>query len=140
MPDELNFAFAVAEGAIKGKTKGQYPAPLVALKAIREGCNLTARRGAQGRAERRSASWPARRSPANLIGIFFMKNRLARDPGVSDPSVKPRPVQARRRAGGRVHGGRHRRGARSLGHPHVDGRRRRRPDQPTGSSALRTSS
>ena len=43
--DELNFAFAVAEGAIKGKTKGQYPAPLVALKAIREGCNLTLEEG-----------------------------------------------------------------------------------------------
>ena len=43
--DELNFAFAVAEGAIKGKTKGQYPAPLVALKAIREGCNKTLEEG-----------------------------------------------------------------------------------------------
>ena len=29
---------------------------------------------------------------ANLIGIFFMKNRLARDPGVSDPAIKPRTV------------------------------------------------
>ena len=44
-PDEMNFAFAVAEGAIKGKTKGQYPAPLVALKAIREGCNMTLEEG-----------------------------------------------------------------------------------------------
>jgi len=30
----------VAEGAIRAKTKGQYPAPLVALKAIRDGINL----------------------------------------------------------------------------------------------------
>ena len=50
-PDEIHFAFAVAEGAIKGKTKGQYPAPLVALKAIRDGCNLTAGRRAEGRAK-----------------------------------------------------------------------------------------
>ena len=49
--DQLNFAFAVAEGAIKGKTKGQYPAPLVALKAIREGCNLPLEEGPEGRAE-----------------------------------------------------------------------------------------
>ena len=31
---------------------------------------------------------------ANLIAIFFMKNRLSRDPGVSDPAVKPRDGQA----------------------------------------------
>ncbi len=43
--DQMNFAFAVAEGCIKGKTKGQYPAPLVALKAIREGCNLPLEEG-----------------------------------------------------------------------------------------------
>src|SRR5262249_21521913 len=29
----------------------------------------------------------------SLIAIFFMKNRLARDPGVADPSVTPRVVQ-----------------------------------------------
>ncbi len=33
---------------------------------------------------------------ANLIAVFFMKNRLTRDPGVADPSIAPRPV---RRAG-----------------------------------------
>jgi 3-hydroxyacyl-CoA dehydrogenase / enoyl-CoA hydratase / 3-hydroxybutyryl-CoA epimerase / enoyl-CoA isomerase len=92
-PDELNFAFAVAEGAIKGKTKGHYPAPLVALKAIREGCNKTLEEGLK--AEQNGFGELAG-SPiaANLIGIFFMKNRLTRDPGVSDPSVKPRPVHS----------------------------------------------
>lgn len=38
-PDQLTFAFAVAEGVIKAKTKGQYPAPLLA-RAIREGITL----------------------------------------------------------------------------------------------------
>ena len=92
-PDELNFAFAVAEGAIKGKTKGQYPAPLVALKAIREGCNKTLEEGlkAEQNAFGELAGTPI---AANLIGIFFLKNRLARDPGVSDPSAKPRPVKS----------------------------------------------
>ena len=51
--DEMNFAFAVAEGLVKSKTKGQYPAPLVALKAIREGCNLPLEEGLEGRAEGR---------------------------------------------------------------------------------------
>ncbi len=103
--DQVNFAFAVAEGAIKAKTKGQYPAPLVALKAIREGCNLTLEEGlkAEQKAFGELAGSPI---AANLIGIFFMKNRLARDPGVSDPAVKPRPVKQRRRAGGRARWGR----------------------------------
>ena len=28
----------------------------------------------------------------NLNAIFFMKNRLSRDPGVTDPGVQPRPI------------------------------------------------
>jgi 3-hydroxyacyl-CoA dehydrogenase/enoyl-CoA hydratase/3-hydroxybutyryl-CoA epimerase/enoyl-CoA isomerase len=91
--DQFAFAFAVAEGAIKGKTKGQYPAPLVALKAIRDGVNKPLEEGLK--AEQNGFSELAG-SPiaANLIGIFFMKNRLTRDAGVSDPSVKPRPVKS----------------------------------------------
>jgi 3-hydroxyacyl-CoA dehydrogenase/enoyl-CoA hydratase/3-hydroxybutyryl-CoA epimerase/enoyl-CoA isomerase len=91
--DELNFAFAVAEGAIKGKTKGQYPAPLVALKAIREGCNKSLEEGLKAE---QSGFGELAGSPiaGNLIGIFFLKNRLARDPGVSDPSLKPGPVKS----------------------------------------------
>ncbi|HZW33284.1 MAG TPA: 3-hydroxyacyl-CoA dehydrogenase NAD-binding domain-containing protein [Isosphaeraceae bacterium] len=89
--DELMFAFAVAEGLIKSKTKGQYPAPLTALKAIREGCNLPLEEGLK--AEQRAVG-ELFGSPilGNLIAIFFMKNRLARDPGVSDPHVTPRAV------------------------------------------------
>ena len=30
---------------------------------------------------------------ANLIGVFFMSNRLARDPGVADPAIAPRPLR-----------------------------------------------
>jgi len=91
--DQANFAFAVAEGAIKAKTKGQYPAPLVALKAIREGCNLKLEEGlkAEQNAFDELAGSPI---AANLIGIFFMKNRLARDPGVQDPKVTPLPVKS----------------------------------------------
>jgi 3-hydroxyacyl-CoA dehydrogenase/enoyl-CoA hydratase/3-hydroxybutyryl-CoA epimerase/3-hydroxyacyl-CoA dehydrogenase/enoyl-CoA hydratase/3-hydroxybutyryl-CoA epimerase/enoyl-CoA isomerase len=89
--DELMFAFAVAEGLVKSKTKGQYPAPLVALKAIKEGCNVPLEDGLK--AEQRAAGELVG-SPilGNLVAIFFMKNRLARDPGVSDPSIAPRAV------------------------------------------------
>ena len=91
--DQAAFAFAVAEGAIKAKTKGQYPAPLVALKAVRDGCNLPLEEGLK--VEQKSFDQLAG-SPiaANLIGIFFMKNRLARDPGVSNPAIVPRPIKS----------------------------------------------
>jgi 3-hydroxyacyl-CoA dehydrogenase/enoyl-CoA hydratase/3-hydroxybutyryl-CoA epimerase/enoyl-CoA isomerase len=90
--DELNFAFAVAEGAIRGKTKGQYPAPLIALKAMKEGCNRTLDEGLK---VEQQAALELVGSPisANLIGVFFMQNRLGRDPGVSDPNIKPREIK-----------------------------------------------
>jgi len=90
--DQANFLFAAAEGFVRGKTKGQYPAPLAALKAIREGCNRTLEDGLKAEQE---AALEVVGSPtsANLIGVFFMGQRLARDPGVSDPSVKPGEVK-----------------------------------------------
>ena len=108
------------------KTKGQYPAPLAALRAIREGCNLTLDEGLK---VEQAAALEVMGTPisANLIGIFFMTNRLARDPGVDRPDVTPRTVAARRRRRVRADGGRDRHGARPVGHPHGDGRRRRRP-------------
>src|SRR5579885_1966637 len=91
--DEMRFAFAVAEGFVKQKTKGHYPAPLLALRAIREGCNLPLEEGLE--AERKAVAELVG-SPilGNLIAIFFMKNRLTRDPGVTDPSVQPRPIHS----------------------------------------------
>ena len=90
--DQLTFAFATAEGAIQMKTKGQYPAPLVALKAIKDGCNLPLEEGLK---VERDASLEVMGSPisANLIAVFFMQNRLARDPGVERPDVIPRPIK-----------------------------------------------
>lgn len=87
-PDQALFLFSAAEGFIKGKTKGQYPAPLAALKAIREGSNLPLEDGLKAELE---AAQEVVGTPisANLIGVFFMSQRLARDPGVDDPSVKP---------------------------------------------------
>jgi 3-hydroxyacyl-CoA dehydrogenase/enoyl-CoA hydratase/3-hydroxybutyryl-CoA epimerase/3-hydroxyacyl-CoA dehydrogenase/enoyl-CoA hydratase/3-hydroxybutyryl-CoA epimerase/enoyl-CoA isomerase len=90
-PDQAAFAFAVAEGLIKAKTKGQYPAPLAALKAIRAGATLSLEEGLKAE---QKAALELVGSPilANLVAIFFMKNRLARDPGVNNPSVVVKPV------------------------------------------------
>ena len=89
--DELYFAFGIAEGAIAAKTKGQYPAPMAALKAIKDGINKPL---AEGIAAETSAASAVFGSPiaANLIGVFFGQTRLGRDPGVSDPAIKPSPI------------------------------------------------
>ena len=97
-PDQAMFAFATAEGYIKGKTKGQYPAPLAALKAMQKGVNLPLEEGLKAEKE---AALEVMGSPisANLIAIFFMKNRLDRDPGVDRPDLTPerdRPGRRRR--------------------------------------------
>jgi 3-hydroxyacyl-CoA dehydrogenase/enoyl-CoA hydratase/3-hydroxybutyryl-CoA epimerase/3-hydroxyacyl-CoA dehydrogenase/enoyl-CoA hydratase/3-hydroxybutyryl-CoA epimerase/enoyl-CoA isomerase len=89
--DQMMFAFATAEGYLKGKTKGQYPAPLAALRAIQRGCNLPLEEGLKAEKE---AALEVMGSPisANLVGIFFMNNRLSRDPGVDRTDLAPEPV------------------------------------------------
>ncbi len=91
-PTQAMFAFGVAEGAIAGKTKGHYPAPLAALHAIRDGVSLPL---SEGLKVEQKAALEVMGSPisANLIGIFFNQQRLARDPGVADSNVKPGEVQ-----------------------------------------------
>src|SRR5262249_33009798 len=87
--EQLSFTVAVARGQVLMKTGGHYPAPLAALDAIAKGCNLPL---AEGLAAETEAFLPLVGSPVsrNLIAVFFMTQRLAKDPGVSDPSVQPR--------------------------------------------------
>ena len=87
-PGQMMFAFGVAEGAIKEKTKGQYPAPLGALKAIREGINLPLAEGLKVE-QSTLRELVGGNVAANLIAIFFMQNRLGRD----DLGVKPLDVR-----------------------------------------------
>jgi 3-hydroxyacyl-CoA dehydrogenase/enoyl-CoA hydratase/3-hydroxybutyryl-CoA epimerase/enoyl-CoA isomerase len=90
--DQASFLFAVARGAVMMKTKGQMPAPLAALTAIEKGCNLPL---ADGLKIETDNFVPLIGSPIsrNLIAVFFQQQRLAKDPGVADASVKPRDVQ-----------------------------------------------
>jgi 3-hydroxyacyl-CoA dehydrogenase/enoyl-CoA hydratase/3-hydroxybutyryl-CoA epimerase/3-hydroxyacyl-CoA dehydrogenase/enoyl-CoA hydratase/3-hydroxybutyryl-CoA epimerase/enoyl-CoA isomerase len=90
--DQLGFAEAVARGQVLAKTKGQLPAPLAALDAIFKGCNLPLDEGLRVETE---CFVPLVGSPAsrNLIAVFFMTQRLQKDPGVADPAVRPRPVE-----------------------------------------------
>jgi 3-hydroxyacyl-CoA dehydrogenase / enoyl-CoA hydratase / 3-hydroxybutyryl-CoA epimerase / enoyl-CoA isomerase len=90
--EQLTFTAAVARGQILMKTKGQLPAPLAALDAIVRGCNLPLEEGIKVESETFA---PLLGSPVsrNLIAVFFMRGRLQKDPGVADPSVKPRKVE-----------------------------------------------
>jgi 3-hydroxyacyl-CoA dehydrogenase/enoyl-CoA hydratase/3-hydroxybutyryl-CoA epimerase/3-hydroxyacyl-CoA dehydrogenase/enoyl-CoA hydratase/3-hydroxybutyryl-CoA epimerase/enoyl-CoA isomerase len=90
--DQHSYTFAVARAQVLEKTKGHYPAPLAALDAIARGCNLTLEEGLQVETE---AFLPLLGSPVakNLIAIFFMTQRLQKDPGVADASVQPRAVE-----------------------------------------------
>jgi 3-hydroxyacyl-CoA dehydrogenase/enoyl-CoA hydratase/3-hydroxybutyryl-CoA epimerase/3-hydroxyacyl-CoA dehydrogenase/enoyl-CoA hydratase/3-hydroxybutyryl-CoA epimerase/enoyl-CoA isomerase len=90
--DQLSFAAAVARGQVLAKTKGQLPAPLAALDAIFQGCNLPLDEALKVET---AAFVPLAGSPVsrNLIAVFFMTQRLQKDPGVADPAVQPRPVE-----------------------------------------------
>src|SRR5437868_3820406 len=86
------FTFAVARAVVMEKTKGQLPAPLAALEAIAKGCNLPLDEGLKVEAE---LFLPVVGSPIsrNLIAVFFMTQRLQKDPGVADAAIQPRPVE-----------------------------------------------
>jgi 3-hydroxyacyl-CoA dehydrogenase/enoyl-CoA hydratase/3-hydroxybutyryl-CoA epimerase/3-hydroxyacyl-CoA dehydrogenase/enoyl-CoA hydratase/3-hydroxybutyryl-CoA epimerase/enoyl-CoA isomerase len=90
--EQLGFTAAVARGQILAKTKGQLPAPLAALEAIVKGCNLPLDEGLKVET---AAFVPLIGSPIsrNLIAVFFMGQRLQKDPGVADASIQPRPVE-----------------------------------------------
>ncbi len=90
--DQFNFAFAAAEGQLLAKTKGQYPAPMAALKAMKKGLNRPLEEGLRIEREVAREMFGSEIS-ANLIGIFFMNNQLARDSGVATADVKTRSVE-----------------------------------------------
>jgi 3-hydroxyacyl-CoA dehydrogenase/enoyl-CoA hydratase/3-hydroxybutyryl-CoA epimerase/3-hydroxyacyl-CoA dehydrogenase/enoyl-CoA hydratase/3-hydroxybutyryl-CoA epimerase/enoyl-CoA isomerase len=89
--EQFGFTFAVARAQVLARTSGQYPAPLAALDALARGCNLPLEEGLRAETE---AFLPLVGSPVsrNLIAVFFMTQRLQKDPGVADPSIAPRPV------------------------------------------------
>jgi 3-hydroxyacyl-CoA dehydrogenase/enoyl-CoA hydratase/3-hydroxybutyryl-CoA epimerase/3-hydroxyacyl-CoA dehydrogenase/enoyl-CoA hydratase/3-hydroxybutyryl-CoA epimerase/enoyl-CoA isomerase len=90
--EQHTFTFAVARAQVMEKTKGQLPGPLAALDAIAKGCNLPLDEALKIESELFA---PLVGSPIsrNLIGIFYMSQRLQKDPGVADPSVQPKPVE-----------------------------------------------
>ncbi|MEZ6048835.1 MAG: 3-hydroxyacyl-CoA dehydrogenase NAD-binding domain-containing protein [Planctomycetaceae bacterium] len=91
--DQMYFNFAVAEGFVRGKTGGHYPAPLIALKAMQKGLNLPLQEGLQVELEH-SMEVTGSENSANMISVFFANNAVSRDKGVSNPDIKPREVKS----------------------------------------------
>jgi 3-hydroxyacyl-CoA dehydrogenase/enoyl-CoA hydratase/3-hydroxybutyryl-CoA epimerase/3-hydroxyacyl-CoA dehydrogenase/enoyl-CoA hydratase/3-hydroxybutyryl-CoA epimerase/enoyl-CoA isomerase len=89
--EQHSFTFAVARAMVVEKTKGQLPAPLAALEAIAKGCNLPLQEGLRIETEQ---FMPLVGSPIsrNLIAVFFMTQRLQKDPGVANTNIQPRNV------------------------------------------------
>jgi 3-hydroxyacyl-CoA dehydrogenase/enoyl-CoA hydratase/3-hydroxybutyryl-CoA epimerase/3-hydroxyacyl-CoA dehydrogenase/enoyl-CoA hydratase/3-hydroxybutyryl-CoA epimerase/enoyl-CoA isomerase len=87
--EQLGFAAAVAKAQVLAKTKGQLPAPVAACEAIFKGCNLPLEEGLNVETE---LFVPLVGSPVahNLIAVFFMGQRLAKDLGGTG---QPRPVE-----------------------------------------------
>jgi 3-hydroxyacyl-CoA dehydrogenase / enoyl-CoA hydratase / 3-hydroxybutyryl-CoA epimerase / enoyl-CoA isomerase len=90
--DQHSYIFAVARAQVLAKTKGQLPAPLAALDAIEKGCNLPLDEGLRLESE---AFAPLIGSPIsrNLIAVFFMTQRLQKDPGAADASIQPKSLE-----------------------------------------------
>jgi 3-hydroxyacyl-CoA dehydrogenase/enoyl-CoA hydratase/3-hydroxybutyryl-CoA epimerase/enoyl-CoA isomerase len=90
--DQLHAIFDGVEAALLRKTRGHYPAPVAALRVVREGiqCPLE-----QGLAIEQNAFLELVGSPivSNLITQFFITTRLQKETGVDDPAVTPRPIQ-----------------------------------------------
>lgn len=89
--DQLTYTFGVARAQVLAKTKGHFPAPLAALDAIAKGCNLPLEEGLKVETEHFLPLVGSTIS-RNLIAIFFMNQRLAKDTGVADASVQPREL------------------------------------------------
>jgi 3-hydroxyacyl-CoA dehydrogenase/enoyl-CoA hydratase/3-hydroxybutyryl-CoA epimerase/3-hydroxyacyl-CoA dehydrogenase/enoyl-CoA hydratase/3-hydroxybutyryl-CoA epimerase/enoyl-CoA isomerase len=89
--EQHSFTFAVARAQVLAKTKGHLPAPVAALDAIAAGCNRPLDEGLKAETD---CFVPLIGSPIsrNLIALFFLRNRLQKDPGVADASIKPRPI------------------------------------------------
>ena len=73
------------------KTRGNYPAPEMALNAVQIGATKGVEAGLD--AERRFfAELVGGPIAQELIAIFFATTKMKKETGVDDPSVKPRPV------------------------------------------------
>lgn len=90
--EQYSFAYAAAKAVIVAKAGPHYPAPPAALDAIFKGANLPLDEGLKVETEA-FAPLVGSRESLNLIAVFFMTQRLQKDPGITDASIKPRDIR-----------------------------------------------
>lgn len=86
--------FYKAEKDVQKKTKGHYPAPLIALKLIKETCTLPLREGLAKEVDtfvkNLKTGFNASR---NLIALFFIQEALKKETG-APKEIKPLPISS----------------------------------------------
>jgi 3-hydroxyacyl-CoA dehydrogenase/enoyl-CoA hydratase/3-hydroxybutyryl-CoA epimerase len=83
--------FRQAAGQVQRQTRGHYPAPLAALRAVRHGLRHGIAAGLELEA-RLFAELAVGEVSRNLVNIFFATTALKKDPGVEGEAPAPRPV------------------------------------------------
>ncbi len=95
--------FAKAEERMLAETKGNYPAPAAALRAVRVGIEEGIEAGYAAEIDE-FVELPATAEAQALISIFFATQELKRDPGIATDAA-PRPVGRVGILGGGLMGG-----------------------------------
>ncbi len=83
--------FRLAARRLLRQTRGHYPAPLAALRAVRHGMRHGVEAGLELEA-RLFADLAVGEVSRNLVSIFFATTALKKDPGVEGQAPPPRPV------------------------------------------------
>jgi 3-hydroxyacyl-CoA dehydrogenase / enoyl-CoA hydratase / 3-hydroxybutyryl-CoA epimerase len=83
--------FSRARQRVLERTGGHYPAPLEALEVIEEGYGKPVAEGLAAEARHISLVFGGE-VQKNLLNIFFLTEDVKKETGVSDASVRPRPV------------------------------------------------
>ena len=83
--------FSQARKETLKKTRGHYPAPLAALRAVEYGYRFDGDRGLEEEA-RIFGEMSVTDVSRQLIFLFFATNSLKKDPGVDEPAPEPQPI------------------------------------------------
>lgn len=87
------FLFHQVKKQILAKTKGHYPAPLLALQVIKETYNLPLKEGIEKEKNAFLNSPEAFVHAKNLIAVFFANESLKKNPGVEMGDIKGKKVE-----------------------------------------------
>lgn len=82
------FVYKKAKKELLKQTKGNYPAPLAALEAIKQGFNTSLEKGLESEAKIFSKLAPSSISK-NLVHIFFLQENVKRYSGSDNKSITP---------------------------------------------------